>query len=492
MVLKIITLLLFVLTYEYMYSHAEGTNNNATDQVLVFNGLWGKWGSRQTCEDGHVIKVNLSEVPVMWLFLWLFFIILSGRVWHLFMIMICSSNFKWKDLRVTEKMTLLWTQSAWFASMVKKSAAGRVGRGTGEKVLSAQRDSLQQILGFKIFRIQVTTLQAMTCSSIARKTILFLVCQGFLSQDGASGRVCRAVRKGLSSVASKPELRRYPLLMTQLWMGWGCTVVSLTQKEQLKSTIQLQVHQWQQLWMTPMPSPVQLGRTVVFLKYPVNPHQQLPPTSALLHLFSPALAWKHVWSWCPCSVCLGHMVDSPFNAECQMVTFASASYSTDILEDIISSALWNRTATFSLCYFCSLGVKAAFCSCMFRRADNKFWLMFSLHWWNTQIQILRQCWKHKTKLCLNIYLLTVPKKITCQISSRGACNGLNFLFQNKESSDRILPKHFVVTGWTPAIKAPPPSGVCESDAYVYLLWQQLGNFSGTFLRRKCTHNVACC
>ncbi len=59
-----------------------------------------------------------------------------------------------------------------------------------------------------------------------------------------------------------------------------------------------------------MPSPVQLGRTVVFLKYLVNPHQQLPTTPALLHLFSPAFVSKHVWSWCPCSMCLGHMADS--------------------------------------------------------------------------------------------------------------------------------------------------------------------------------------
>ena len=211
MVLKITNLLLFVLTYEYMYSHAEGTNNQTTDQVLVFNGIWGKWGKRQTCEGGHPTKVNISEVPIMWLFFdcfsWLcqeeFRIYAAYK--YIFMFMIFSSNFKWKEVRVPEKMTQLWTQSAWFASMVKKSAAARAGRGTGEKVMNAQRDSLQQTLDLKICRIQVTILQAMTCSYIARKTILFLVCQGFLSQDGASGRVCRAVRKGLSSVASKPE-----------------------------------------------------------------------------------------------------------------------------------------------------------------------------------------------------------------------------------------------------------------------------------------------
>ncbi len=82
MVLKITNLLLFVLTHEYMYSHTEGTNNYATDQVLVFNGLWGKWGKRQTCESGHATKVNISEVPIMWLFLWLFVMVLSGRFLH--------------------------------------------------------------------------------------------------------------------------------------------------------------------------------------------------------------------------------------------------------------------------------------------------------------------------------------------------------------------------------------------------------------------------
>ena len=62
MVLKIV-LLLFLLTYEYLYSHAGGANNH-----VAFDGLWGKWGKRQTCEGGHAIKVNISELPVMWLF----------------------------------------------------------------------------------------------------------------------------------------------------------------------------------------------------------------------------------------------------------------------------------------------------------------------------------------------------------------------------------------------------------------------------------------